>query len=209
MPRGSSGTPWDYGAVKTSCQGPMVPGAREHYEEEAATARHAGESALAAVANLGDLALARGDFETALARSLEARELARAKGGLASEGDFVAHYNAGAALVLLGRIEEARPMFRYALEGFIDTGATQGLAWCAIGVAAIAGQVGAHEDAVRLLDFADALLDECGAHLEASDQRLHDAATAAAGEAVVAQMHQEAGRLSREQAFDLALRYLS
>jgi tetratricopeptide (TPR) repeat protein len=179
--------------------------AKTLFREAIAAAHETGHTGAGSVANLGDVALMEGDFAEAVARSTEAAELFRAEGSIV--GIIVAQFNLSSALFHQGRLDEARAPLRQALRAASDVGYNEIIAWCLLATAAMLARRAPVEDAGRLLGSAEAILDEIGSPLGASEQRLHDVVT----ETLDAQSMSlgEAGRqLGRDDAVALAFQYL-
>jgi predicted ATPase/class 3 adenylate cyclase len=176
--------------------------AEELYEQSVVAARQAGETGAGSIGSLGDLALARGDFEAAAAYSRQAIELER--NSTAKISPLVGTFNLASALFHLGEIREARELLQEALTGFSERGYTEGVGWCLLGVAAVLGREGRSDDAARLVGAAERILNEIGVGVAPSERRLRDAAIADDREPT--QMYYAQGRsLERDDAVSLAL----
>jgi tetratricopeptide (TPR) repeat protein len=158
-----------------------------------------------ALANLADLALARGDVAEAVRRGREIVASQRAAGLLQSEGG-ISCANLCAALTQQGELDEARAMAREALptlqrrayvHAFLDH------------LALLALKLGRPADAARALGRSDAraLRDEGGR--EINEQRAHDQAAEALRAAVpaadLARWMREGAEMNDEDAFRAAL----
>lgn len=179
--------------------------AKALFREAIATADMTGHPGAGSVANLGDVALMEGDFAEAVARSTEAAELFGAEGSIV--GIMVAQFNLSSALFHLGRLDEARTPLGQALRAACDVGYNEVIAWCLLGTAAMLARRGPIEDAGRLLGSVEAILDEIGSPLGASEQRLHDVVTATL-EAQRMPPGEAGPQLGRDDAVALAFRYL-
>jgi tetratricopeptide (TPR) repeat protein len=176
--------------------------AEELFEQSVVAAREAGETGAGSIGSLGDLALARGDFEAAAAYSRQAIELER--NSTAKISPLVGTFNLASALFHLGQIGEARELLTEALTGFSERGYAEGVGWCLLGVAAVLGREGRSDDAARLVGAAERILDEIGVGVAPSERRLRDAAIADDREPT--QMYYAQGRsLERDDAVALAL----
>jgi predicted ATPase/class 3 adenylate cyclase len=174
--------------------------------EAVATARRAGESGADSTVNLADIALAEGEFERAVALSLEALELWPTD---YNETDkLIAQFNLASALIHLGRPADARPHLRGSLQYFAGIGYTEITAWCLIAAAAVQATTGEDAVAARLLGAAETMLHEAGASLGPSESRLRDVVLRALESRATDEWRQEGRRMERTVAVRLAFESL-
>jgi predicted ATPase/DNA-binding SARP family transcriptional activator len=131
------------------------------YEEEREVAVGAGRSAVQAITNLSDVALARRDFDLALeladeAIGLVAEATVEEDHWRADEACVVAIFNRASALLQIGRLDEAREALREALDRAAEIGYAHVLGWSLIATAAYALRRGSASDAARLIGASEA-----------------------------------------------------
>jgi predicted ATPase len=179
------------------------------YNEALTVERSSGESVVATVTNLADLALAVGEFERAIEYSAQAAELA--EGPDAETVKAIASFNTTSALIQLGRGDEAPRHLRDALKTVVRLSYPELIGWCLVATSALAAAADPGE-ALVLLGAADAAVDSAGAALGPAEQRLREWALSLLHGRVEARGFEEAlqrGRaLSIEDAVNLARKYL-
>jgi tetratricopeptide (TPR) repeat protein len=176
------------------------------YDEALAVARKAGDSIVPTLTDLGDVSLAAGEFERAIAYSGEAAHLADGPGPKA-----VAAFNTASALVQLGQGDEARPHLRDAFETVVALDYPELVGWCLVATSGIAAPVDSRE-ALLLLGSGEAAVRAAGAELGPAEQRLREWVLAPLRERLGpddVEKGLESGRsLAIEKAVSLARRYL-
>jgi predicted ATPase/class 3 adenylate cyclase len=171
------------------------------YEQAVSAARNAGLTGAGSIGSLGDLALARGDFEAAAEYSREAIQLER--DSTAKISPIVGKFNLASALIHLGQMREARELLAEALAGFSKFGYTEGIGWCLFGAAAVVRRGGRPDDAARLVGAADGILEDIGCSVAPSERRLRDVAMADGGRSTDA-VYAEGRELERDEAIRIA-----
>ena len=141
------------------------------YEEALAVTRATGDSPVAALTDLADVALAAGELERAIDYAVQASELA--SGHDAEIVQAISAYNTAAALVQLGRDAEAPPYIRSALDTFVRIDYRELIGWSLAATSAYAATI-EPPDAARLLGAAEAAVESAGAALGPAEQRLRD-----------------------------------
>jgi predicted ATPase/class 3 adenylate cyclase len=141
----------------------------ELYEESLAIARNAGESTVATVTNLADVALAAGELESAIEYSRQAAELAM--GHDAEIVRAIGAFNTASALIQLGRGAEARPHLGRALETFVRIDYPELVAWCLVAASALA-ESSDPEAAATLVGAADGAMEAAGVTFGPAEGRL-------------------------------------
>jgi tetratricopeptide (TPR) repeat protein len=181
--------------------------ATELFHEAVVAAREAGQSGAGSIVNLGEVALAQGDYEEAAECSTEALELYREEDSL-STGALVAQFNLASALFHLRRVSEARLLFRETLLRLRELGYSEGQAWCVMAAAAVLANDGRTHDAGRLLGAAEAMIEEIGVNIGPSERNLCDIVTRGLDEATLNELREAGRRMARDEALDLALQSL-
>ena len=178
-------------------------------EESARTARDAGDEPdlAAALANIGNIALEREEWERARIVSDEARAISERLG---NQRTLVATtFNTGFALLQQGRSAEARPLFVQALLPAIDRAWNEGVIFPVEALAAVAAQHGDAARAAVLLGAAATLREESGlgGQVVESDRlaRTRDAAEIALGAAAFRAAYERGSELDLQQAAAEAL----
>jgi predicted ATPase/DNA-binding SARP family transcriptional activator len=187
--------------------------AQELYERGRASAVEAGDKRCAAMAvhNLSDLALRRRDFERALVLCDEALDLYGELGD--PEGRSLTLFNTALASFGLGRYERARSCAGESLAIGHDLGDPLVIASVCIVASALAVAEGRADQAARLGEIADRLLEIAGSRLGVTEQRLHDEIRTAVRRqldpAQLAGAQAEAQAMSVEDAVTYALQSLA
>jgi predicted ATPase/DNA-binding SARP family transcriptional activator len=184
--------------------------AKNVYEQALEAARAAGETAAGTVGNLGDLALAQGNFEEALVYLDEARNLFETqRDGTGRFAEFlIANYNYAVALLHLDRGDEACALLKDSLVGLHDLGYVEGTAWALMATAMSLASQNRGAVAARLLGAAEQMLEETGAHVGPTERRLHDIVGSVVDEQALAGERANGRSLTPAQAVELALRSL-
>ena len=179
------------------------------YEEALELVQAAGDSPVATLTDLADVALAAGELERAIDYCMEASELA--SGHDAEIVRAISAYNTASALIQLGRDDEAPAHIRNALDMFVRIDYPELIGWCLAATSALAATIDP-PGAARLLGAAEAAVESAGAALGPAEQRLRDWTLSLLGERVGRSELEEcleAGRaLEAEDAVLLAGRYL-
>ena len=179
------------------------------YEESLAIAGAAGESTVATMTNLADVALAAGELEGAIEYSRQAAELAT--GHDAEIVRAIGAFNTASALIQLGRGAEARPHLGRALETVVRIDYPELVGWCLAAAAALAAPSDPQAAAV-LIGAADGAVESAGVTFGPAEQRLREwVLSGLDGRWDAAEVEQSirAGRaLSIAEAVSLARRYL-
>jgi predicted ATPase len=171
----------------------------EIHEQALAVARETGQTPVPILTNLADAALAAGEAERAIEYSTQAAKLA--EGHDREPVRAIAAFNIASALIQLGRVGDARPHLREALDGVLKLEYPELLAWCLTAAAAVAA--GSDDgDAAALLGAADAIMDSVGVAFGPAEQRLRSRVLAQLGEQ---EPEEEVGA---EEAVALAREYL-
>jgi predicted ATPase/class 3 adenylate cyclase len=141
------------------------------YEESLVIARAAGESTVATVTNLADVALAAGELESAIEYSRQAAELA--SGHDAEIVRAIGAFNTASALLQLGRSSEAVSHLGRALETVVRIDYPELVGWC---LGAAAGIAASREPATAatLLGAADGAVESAGVTFGPAEQRLRE-----------------------------------
>jgi predicted ATPase/class 3 adenylate cyclase len=139
------------------------------YEESLAVARAAGDSTVATVTNLADVALAAGALESAIQYSAQAADLA--SGHDAEIVKAIGAFNTASALIQLGRGDEARPHVARALETVVRIDYPELVGWCLAATAALAVS-SEPTAAATLLGAADGAVEAAGVTFGPAEQRL-------------------------------------
>jgi predicted ATPase/serine/threonine protein kinase len=148
--------------------------AEAHYERALAVAEELGNKRLMGMAfnNLGEAARVRGDH--AAARAFYERTIALFRGLGGGIKMAFALANLGAAAYELGDLETSRSSYLECLAIARETGSKQHIAHCLDGCAALALAEGNVRRAARLCGAAQALREQIGQQLEASDRGFRD-----------------------------------
>jgi predicted ATPase len=183
-----------------------APAGKDAFEEAVRAFRDAGESAAGTMINLGDLALAEGEFEEAASRLEEVRTL------LASERDaaarLIADYNFAVALIHLDRREEACRLLKDVLLRTRELGYTEAIAWALLATAAWLVSNGRVVPAARLSGAAERVLDETGTQLGPTERSLHTVVTRSIEDEALDHVRTSGREMTDEQAVDLAVQSL-
>lgn len=153
--------------------------------------------------NLADVALARGDFPAAERLSRESITLARQLSHEVRE--VVSGLNLGLALLHLGRADEATATFAEALQVCRRLAYREGVAICAVGLAALASAHAEPVAAAVLLGAAEAQLEEAGAVLEPGEARLQQQVVDRLDERLGGERTEEAWARGRRLTFEAAV----
>jgi predicted ATPase len=146
--------------------------ARAWYEKAIAAAGEAGETGVASINNLAEVALAEGNYEAARRLGEEAVSLCRTQ---SSEYALaVTLHAAGAAALGQGRPDEAVPHLKESLGLCLELNFTEGCAWSLADLAALHVARGDARRATRLLGASEALRECVGAFLEPMQRRLQE-----------------------------------
>jgi len=109
-------------------------------------------------------------------------------------------YNLGAVALEESELGKAGECFAESIDLAREVGDPEDVAWCTIGVAALARERGRVDDARRLLAAIDAMLVSLGAAMKPNEQRLYSRTREALGAVPVA----EDARLEQPDAVELA-----
>jgi predicted ATPase len=169
------------------------------HEQALAVAHETGQSLVPILTDLADAALGAGEAERAIEYSTQAAELA--DGHDRDTVRAIAAFNIASALIQLGRVGDARPHLREALEGVLKLEYPELLGWCLTAAAAVAASSD-DRDATALLGAADAIMDAVGVAFGPAEQRLRSMVLAELGE------QEPAAEIGPEDAVAIARRHL-